>query len=109
MYRTVLILGIPVHHLSNVLYGTGRDRRVFADQYLQSTSDAGVLKNLSLAGLAKQSRLRYSRLRFGLAPAGYRGLGVHDRPVYTTNSQLIPQREQDEIPGVSPLSLDERD
>ncbi len=45
--------------------------------------EAGVLKKLSLAGLAKLSRLRYSWLRFGLASAGYRGLGVHDRPVYT--------------------------
>jgi hypothetical protein len=34
------------------------------------------LKKLSLAGLAKLSRLRYSS-------AGYRGLGVHDRPMYT--------------------------
>ncbi len=39
-------------------------------------------KKLSLAGLAKPSRLRYSWLRFGLASAGYRG-GVNDRPVYT--------------------------
>jgi hypothetical protein len=42
--------------------------------------EAGVLKKLSLAGLAKLSRLRY-----GLASAGYRGLGVHDRLVYTAN------------------------
>ncbi len=40
--------------------------------------EAGVLKKLSLAGLT-----RYSWLRFGLASAGYRGLRVHDRPVYT--------------------------
>ncbi len=41
----------------------------------------GVLKKLSLAGLAKLSRLRYSWLRFGLASVGYRGLGVHERPL----------------------------
>jgi hypothetical protein len=46
-------------------------------------TEAGILKKFSLVGLAKLSRLRYSRLRFGLASAGYRGLGVHDRPVYT--------------------------
>ncbi len=45
--------------------------------------EAGVLKKLSLAGLAKLRRLRYSWQRFGLASAGYRGLWVHDRPVYT--------------------------
>jgi hypothetical protein len=43
-----------------------------------SDSEAGVLKKLRLAGLAK-----LSRLRFGLASAGYRGLGVHNKPVYT--------------------------
>ncbi len=43
-------------------------------------AEAGVLKKLSLAGLAKLSSLRYS---FGLASAGYHRLGVHDRPVYT--------------------------
>jgi hypothetical protein len=43
----------------------------------------GVLKKLSLAGLAKLIRLRYRWLRFGLASAGYCGLGVHDRPVYS--------------------------
>jgi hypothetical protein len=56
--------------------------------------EAGVLKKLSLAELAKLSRPRYKWLRFGLASAGYRGLRGHDRPVYTTqqaNSQLIPQ------------------
>ncbi len=47
------------------------------------TSGAGVLKKLSLASLAKLSRLRYSWLRFGVASAGYRGLGVHVNPVYT--------------------------
>ncbi len=39
-----------------------------------------VWKKLSLAGLAKLSRLRYSWLRFGLASADYRGLRVlHSR------------------------------
>jgi hypothetical protein len=38
----------------------------------------GVLKKLSLSVSAK-----LSWLRFGLASAGYRGLVVHDRPVYT--------------------------
>ncbi len=45
--------------------------------------EAGVLKKLTLAGLAKLSLLTYIWLRFGLASAGYRGLGVHDRLVYT--------------------------
>ncbi len=45
--------------------------------------EAGVLRKLSLAGLAQLSRLRNCWLRFGLASAGCRGLGVHDRPVYT--------------------------
>jgi hypothetical protein len=60
-------------------------------------SEAGVLKKLSLAGLAK-----LSRLRFGLASAGYHGLGVHVRTADTADST-----EHYEIPGVSPLSLAE--
>jgi hypothetical protein len=47
------------------------------------SSKAGVFKKLSLAGLAKLSRLRYSWIRFGLASACYSGLRVHDRPVYS--------------------------
>ncbi len=47
-------------------------------KYKMMRPKAEVLKKLSLAGLA-----RLSRLRFVLASAGYRGLGVHDRPVYT--------------------------
>ncbi len=43
--------------------------------------EEGVLKILSLA---KLSRLRDSWLRFGLASAGYRRLGVYDRPVVYT-------------------------
>ncbi len=72
--------------------------------------EAGVLKKLSLVGLAKLSRLKYSWLRFGLASAGYRVLGVHDKPVYTAgyNSQPI-STEQYEIPEVSPLRLVGRD
>ncbi len=42
-------------------------------------TDAGVLKKLSLAGLAKLIRLRYSWIRYGLDAAGYRELGVHNR------------------------------
>jgi hypothetical protein len=38
---------------------------------------------LSLAGLAKLSRLRYSWLRFGLALADYHGLRGHNRLGYT--------------------------
>ncbi len=45
--------------------------------------EAGVIKELSLAGLAKLSRLRYSWLRFGLALADYHGLRGHNRLVYT--------------------------
>ncbi len=51
--------------------------------FIAQDPKAGVLKKLSLAGLAKLNRLRYSWLKFGLASAGYHGLGVHDRPVYT--------------------------
>ncbi len=48
-----------------------------------SLTRGGSFKELSLASLAKLSWLRHSWLRFGLASAGYRGLGVHNRPVYT--------------------------
>ncbi len=48
-----------------------------------ANQEAGVLKKLSLAGLAKLSRLRYSWLRFGLAQIG--------QCTQPTNSQLIPQ------------------
>ncbi len=65
-------------------------------------------RKLSLAGLAKLSRLTNSWLRFGLASACYRGLGVHDRPVYTAGYLTADFTEQYEIPGVSPLSLAER-
>jgi hypothetical protein len=57
-------------------------------------SEVEVLKKLSLAGLAKLSLLRYSCLGFCKASAGYRGLGIHNMPMYSTlpdNSQLIPQ------------------
>jgi hypothetical protein len=40
----------------------------------RNAPEARVLKKLRLAGLG---------LRFGLASASYRGLGDHDRPVYT--------------------------
>jgi hypothetical protein len=46
-------------------------------------TDARVLKKLSLAGLAKLCQLKYRLLRFGLASAGYRGLVVHSRRLYT--------------------------
>jgi hypothetical protein len=82
--------------------------RKFIFLFQPDYSEAGVLKKLSLAGLAKLSQLRYSRLRFGLASAGYHGLGVCDRPVYTTGQLTADSTEQYEIPGVSPLSLAER-
>jgi hypothetical protein len=40
-----------------------------------------------------------------LASAGYRGLGVHDRPVYTAGKFAADSTEQYEIPGVSPPKL----
>ena len=46
------------------------------------TTKAEVLKKLSLAGLAKLSRLRYCWLRFGLALADYHGLRNHEMLVY---------------------------
>ncbi len=51
-----------------------------------SVTRGGSLKKLSLASLAKLSQLIYSWLRFGMASAGYCGLGVHDRLVYTAVS-----------------------
>ncbi len=42
-----------------------------------------------------------------MASAGYRGLGVHDRPVYTAGWLTAESTEHDEIPGVSPLPVDE--
>ncbi len=41
--------------------------------------EAGVLKKLSLVGLAKLIRIRYSWLGFGLDSAGYCGLVVYER------------------------------
>jgi hypothetical protein len=46
---------------------------------------------------------------FGLASAAYRGLGVHDSPMYTAGLLKADSTEQYVIPGVSPLSLAERD
>jgi hypothetical protein len=43
-----------------------------------------------------------------LSSAGYRGLGVHDKPLYTADQFTADSTEQYEIPGVSPLSLAER-
>ncbi len=51
-------------------------------------AEAGVLNKLSLAGFFQQRRLSYSWLRFGLASAGNRGLGVHNRPVYTAHDVI---------------------
>ncbi len=70
--------------------------------------DAGVLKKLSLAGLAKLSRLRYSWLRFCLALADYHGLRGDKRLVYTAGYLTADSTEQHETHEVSPLSLAER-
>ncbi len=64
--------------------------------------EAGVLKKLSLAGLAKQRRLRNSWLRFGFASADYRGLGVYTIGRCTQPADFT---EQYEIPVVSPCTL----
>jgi hypothetical protein len=40
-----------------------------------------------------------------LVSAGNRGLGVHDRPVYTAGLLTADSTERYEIPGVRPLSL----
>ncbi len=56
---------------------------------------------MSLAGVAK-----LSRLRFGLASARYRVLRVHDRSVYTAG--YLTADSTDEIPGINPLSLADR-
>ncbi len=58
---------------------------------LNALRRAGVLKKLSLAGLAQLSQLRYSWLKFGLASAGYRGLAADSS-------------EQNEIPGLARLA-----
>ncbi len=81
----------------------GRERCPPHGESLQS--EAGVLKKLSFAGLAKPSRLRYSWQGFGLASASYRGLRVHYRPVYKAGYLTADSTENDKIPGVSPLSL----
>ncbi len=44
-----------------------------------------------------------------MASAGYRGLGVYDRPVYTAGLLTAESTEHDEIHGVSPLALAERE
>ncbi len=65
---------------------------------------AGVLKKLSLDGLAKLSQLRYSWLRFGLTSAGYHGLGVNERTWSQrkagepANTQLISQSMMKKYP-----------
>jgi hypothetical protein len=55
--------------------------------------EAGVLKKLSLAGLAELSRLRYSPKLAG---------------VHSTADYLTAVSAEHEIPGVGPLSLAER-
>ncbi len=52
--------------------------KLVAQEKIVYCTEAGVLKKLSLARLAELS------LRFYLASAGYRGLGVYDGQVYTT-------------------------
>jgi hypothetical protein len=55
---------------------------------------------LSLAGLAELTKV----WGFGLASVDYRGLGVHDRPVYTAGQLTADSTEHDQIPGVSLLA-----
>ncbi len=73
-----------------------------------SLKEAGVLKKLSLAGIAKQSQLKYNWLRFVWPQPtivdSELTIGLCTQPA---NSQLIPQ-SRSETPGVSPLSLAER-
>jgi hypothetical protein len=64
--------------------------------------ETGVLKKLSLAGIAKLSRLT-KLTKVCLASADYHGLRAHNRLVYRADSI-----EQYETPGVSQLSLAER-
>ncbi len=53
--------------------GAAKDQCTVATRYLSvRRPEEGVLKKFSLA-----------KLRFSVASAGYRGLGFHDRPVYT--------------------------
>ncbi len=53
-------------------------------QKIESAKISGPTPGKTPAWLEfKEIELRYSRLRFGLASGGYRGLGVHERPVYT--------------------------
>ena len=67
--------------------------------------EAGVLKKLSLAGLAKLSRLRHSGLRLVWPqPAIVYSEFTIGQCTQPANSQLIPQS----IPGISRLSLAER-
>jgi hypothetical protein len=61
-------------------YKTRLELKILLNLYKKS--EAGVLKKLNLASLAK-----LSWLRFGLASAGYCGLEVYDRPVYVNSQQ----------------------
>jgi hypothetical protein len=58
----------------------------------EQTPEAGVLKKLSLAGIAKLSRLRFSCLRFVWPqPAVVDSVSTISRYTQSANSQLIPQ------------------
>jgi hypothetical protein len=72
---------------------------VDTDRLETSRTEAGVLKKLSLAGIAKLSRLKYSWQRFVWPQPTI----VDSELVYTADST-----EQYETPGVSPISLAER-
>ncbi len=73
------------------------------DRLETSRTEAGVLKKLSLAGIAKLSRLKYNWLRFVWPQPTFGDSRAHNRLVYTADST-----EQYETPGVSPISIAER-
>jgi hypothetical protein len=77
---------------------------VDTDRLETGCTEAGVLKKLSLAGIAKLSRLKYSRLRV-----------VWPQPIIVESELKIgwcthaaDSTEQYETPGVSMISLAER-
>jgi hypothetical protein len=79
-YRNTLYSIIPswVKILEKGGGGSGLESTAFLVKAV--CAEAGVLKKLSYAGLAKLSRLSYSWQRFGLASADYRRPGVHESP-----------------------------
>ncbi len=79
-YRTHITLSWEVYGLKRKKQDSLR-RKVREDRAHAHCTEAGVLKKLSLAELAKLNWLRYSWLSYSWLRFG---LGVHDSPVYAS-------------------------